>query len=189
MKKAIHSIVIFISFLIISCGEETTNSPVDQSKDIMPLSFASRWSYILKDYDSIGQATRQNNIMLYVLDTVYYNNHTWFILNNMHTYSYFDGWLHGPSKKGQLLKYPVQQGETFYDSDSNFVTVASLSRQITVPAGKFKCIEYKVLYHEKDDYWYCEYVHYSPGVGLIKSEVYDIYNIIVKSMELTSYSQ
>jgi hypothetical protein len=80
---------------------------------------------------------------------------------------------------GRPLPYSYGQ-PVIYPEPYTFMKVAGLDVEIKVPAGTFKCVKYEQYIKEPETLEVVQYV--CPGVGLIKSELYQEEKLISVSL-------
>ncbi|MFC2132034.1 hypothetical protein ACFLSQ_11430 [Bacteroidota bacterium] len=216
MKSFIKYLVLYITtaFLFVSCSDKTLE-PVANDSDLIPLAEGNKWVYNSYDYnDSSG-----TQITTFVHEILYkeaINQETWYFMNrdtNQTAYiNRYNGlwfaWSLSKDNEKQLANYPLKLYDSvFYDiftrtnengqiidSISIFKKITSLNSVITVPAGKFICVEIREISYNKDgmEDRYSQIVeYYKPGIGRIKVMYYDTDNegnrTLVPMYELVEY--
>jgi hypothetical protein len=181
-----YSLVLLL-FVISSCSSPNSG-PNEDSLQIMPLEEGKAWIYSTNQkiytssdtsfkYDTIGfglnRKRRVDNEDLYELVTRFDNHTDQFYINRsnglwgVRYYSY-------DSSYGDLTyiyKYPTKVGDFWYESyhpSSAQITTVAVDKKITVPAGTYSCVCYKIYYpSERKTLYNC----LSPGVGLIMQKI------------------
>jgi len=101
----------------------------------------------------------------------------WEYFNEEGSYHYWVDGLNAPAP-AQLsdfdltLQYPVDAGAS-YIADGSRYTVLDTARDLSVPAGEFSCVVYQVdSLDASDPDRSREHYYMSPGVGLVRWEIY-----------------
>ncbi len=190
---------VFIINFIFNGGPQPTGcneDPVDSF--IVPLSLENEWVTTITEYNSsggvIGSATGTGVI---VGDTLI-NDVTWYFLetdtagvDTSITTNMIDGlWAMTDSTSNPeilLLKYPASAGENYALYQAT-VTVESISTPITVPAGTFDCLYYRVHVPLIGT---LARIYAAPNIGIIRMEEYTLQlftTYLSRTVELESYS-
>lgn len=148
-KLVPHLIIISIVFILSSCSEQT-NPDFEEGKYIIPLNTGNSWNYLITYFDSLGAITETKYETAKIFKDTLLDGRQWYSYSNEQDGIWFtnksDGYwvfIQGTSffsdshKDTSILifKYPTYNGDTY----SNY-QVLSLNDEVTVPAGKYKCI-------------------------------------------------
>lgn len=97
-----------------------------------------------------------------------------------------------PVRPSLFIKYPAKLNETYISMASpegvaeERATVVSIDTEVKVPAGTYRCLEYR--FEEIDSKKKLMTLFVSPGVGIVKEEAYDYENgKLVQVMELLRF--
>lgn len=178
MRKIHYLIVTSVVLLLYCCGNPTEPSEIER---ILPLNKGNIWIY--QEYEVKGE----DSLVKYKIDTIQVLSDT--IVDDFRFFnvSYFGSILSVAYFNDSLYsyvdpKYPHLKPYLIYAypcklDDHNFglfggCKIENIDTLITVQAGKFRCIKYKFYAtmgagNGFEDYHYC-----SPGVGLIKTELF-----------------
>jgi len=185
-------IVIFLMFSTISCKQEESNpvgSNTNSSKTMFPLAVGNVWTYTYTSYDSIGNITSQGYSIDTVLSDTTINSEKWYTFGRGSFYIAKEGGVWTMPPEELHFKYSANPGES-YSASGQTVTVLSISKSVTVPAGTFQCIGYKFQFFPGSQS-YAE-LYLGAGVGLVSNSFYsakvsgEVYKL--HSIELQSYT-
>ncbi len=167
-------IIIFLTYLIQSCSENSNLIVEDYSSQIVPLDIGHKWEYHNIIYDSSGSILSDFNTSSTIIDDTTIESTKWFYFDKNAVYfsTFSDGYhtydkYEVDSLKNTLVyKYPCNAGDIY----SKYL-VSKVDTQITVPAGSFKCILYSVRLKTQMEFEYRD-IFVKPGVGVVKSVDY-----------------
>ncbi|MGE5480351.1 MAG: hypothetical protein ACM3U1_07990 [Chloroflexota bacterium] len=196
-KFAYSALALLALFFLAGCDDGSVNGdPVDNPNDntptyhpLIPLGIGNNWVYKRTLYDDKG--AQQGDPVTYsmqILRDTTVNNiagviaRAWkddtFIANKSDGfYAYDDGLIDDIEL---FYKYPVVKGDSYLRASGETVIVEDLKRSVTVPAGTFECVVFKVLYQDNKFY---EVNYFVKGVGMVKTEDWGMnwQNVYMKS--------
>ncbi|PKL85856.1 MAG: hypothetical protein CVV22_04780 [Ignavibacteriae bacterium HGW-Ignavibacteriae-1] len=206
MKKlSLFSLFIFV--LALGCSDDS-NSPNNNSKELMPLKIGNSWVYNYTYYD--GFAEHSGKVTSTVISDEMYNGEKYYrieTLNHINNqkkispiYSinktdglymlYFED---NDELHTDFLKYPVSEGEIFQSNESSKLYVEKVDTLISTSAGKFNCIKYikKIIFDGKEID--ISIMYYCPGIGRIAGEYFLMSDetrnpVFLYKSELVSYN-
>lgn len=161
-------IALFLGLLLFfsSCKKDSTpTEPQSNAGEILPLKVRNQWIGRVTNLDSPSQPSHLDT-MVVTKDTVI-QNQEWFFITGWYLYvtNRTDGlWAYDGSQTWLLWKYPAAAGES-YRRLSDTVTVVSTDAIPNVPAGTYRCYQYRI---EGSDF--SAYV--SPNIGPIRMGPY-----------------
>ncbi|MBM2815697.1 MAG: hypothetical protein HW421_2459 [Ignavibacteria bacterium] len=176
--KIIQTMAVII--LLLSC-KENSSSPSNQSNFIIPLKIGNSWNSKITELGSNGLVISTLNETDYILKDTVIGMHKVYCMktifngidNNLVSYGLNknDGLYSINIENGKVneylwYKYPCKVGDIYF-RHGDTVKVEATDVEITVPAGKFRCVKYH-LYHEFPSYFYL-----CPGIGPVKQEHFE----------------
>lgn len=194
MKTLIISLSLVLILILSGCKDNSTQT-LDTSV-IWPLKVGNYWEFqhfgiseiidsviILVDRDTLDYKLIKYHLTEslisspWVLNNFYFNNDSGFVDS------------HG-NYSNLVYKYPAKQNDFYYDY-IYLDSVISTNKDVTVPAGTFKCYEYHKI-ESPPGYFFQSFtiVYLSPGIGPIKVEQYSQFlgeTILINSKKLISY--
>jgi len=190
MKRFACIFLVLISylFLIQSCEEESTNPPND-NLEIIPLKVGNYWKAIYTEYNTQGSVIEIDTVLSFIDKDTILNKEKVYRLNQSQNnppdeynipflLNRQDGCyillLVDETILNLYLKYPAKKGDV-YSFIYNTVSVEEININHTVKAGSFKCYKYKSeLVGEFGDIIQRAFLYYSPGIGQLSTENYDV---------------
>lgn len=208
-------IIILLPFIFYSCDDSSTQ-PILNSGVLIPLKIGNEWDYkiietVTVNPDSFSIDTLKQRI----INEENINNEIWYF-RSVDSNSAFIRLIN--REKGlylsifeeemQIVKYPLILGDsviftTFHRTNENdevidtfytYKKITSINKTISVPAGKFNCVELTDINYSKSDiliYPESHKEYYAINVGLIKMvDYYEDYtgNLrLQRSMELIDF--
>lgn len=188
MKNIIFAIAII--FLLAACSEESNNivDPIIEVKgatELQPLKVGNEWVYTT--YEIEDQRIDTSSFKRYVYNEIneygiiYYKIKAVDLRTNKETVMPYrfrnkNGYYFVDERDGSylLLEYPTQKGKIFYDDDEVNFYVEDTEYIYTTYVGKFKCIKYVQTLFYKDNPAIKIFSYYTPGIGMIAEEVYEV---------------
>jgi hypothetical protein len=177
------ALVIFLfAGLISGCSEDENPAAPQPPQEIMPLQSGNAWTYQLTNYDASGTIRSSAEVTTFILGDTLIDGEHWSAYGPVYPGSEFfmnkaDGlWYRqrNVSLPGLMAKYPASPGDVFTEEHGDTVRVLSVERDVTVPAGSFRCHEYEqrseVLAGDIIRFRYRRC--FSPGVGMVLIEQY-----------------
>ena len=195
-------IISLILFLIVfaSCNDNITNPYING--DIIPLAEGNQWIYEVTKYDSTGKnvvSTRLDTMLIGVKDSsglyhvkgIFGSSPLVYLSNSKNGLKYstltvipqIDSNGKPIDKFGLieklLFKYPqISKGLVYNVDELNAIKVENVNTRVKTSIGNFRCCVYK-YYTIKGGLNFSTkiYTYLSPGVGIIKYEIFDESNI------------
>lgn len=173
--KILNVVLFFILIALVQSCNDVNNPSVDEiSEDIIPLAVGNTWNYHTTLYDTAGNVFREFDSSSRITGDTLIDNNTWYYYeSNAWFCSIFEDGYHtydpyrSDSLKNRLnFKYPCAAGDKY-----SYYEVAKSDTQITVPAGTFNCIMYKLRMRTSMDFAYLDFF-IKPGIGYIKTIEY-----------------
>lgn len=183
-------IIAILIFSIISCSEETNNIvdpiiEVDGATELQPLKVGNEWIYI--SYRIEDQKIDTSSFKRYVYEEIndfgilYYRMKAVdFKTGKESTMAYRfrnkNGFNIIDVRDGYttIMEFPTKKGKVFYDDDEINFYVEDTEYIYTTYIGKFKCIKYVQTLFYKDNPAIKIFSYYTPGIGMIAEEVYEV---------------
>lgn len=205
--KTVKSFCTFaISFcftLVVFVACNTGNDPEDSKKQLIPLAKGNSWSYVQTTFDTIGRAYSpgyyvENKV---ISDTMIanekwyhsegYPNNVWLTNRSNGFWQYVKAGVTATLKRDTMVyvfSYPAKIGDK-----SHTLEVVSIDKEVTVPAGTFRCIHYLHKEINSTNYLIDSFEYFVvPGLGIIKwqqvGKLSGNRKWIVYKSELTNYS-
>ncbi|MBN1447061.1 MAG: hypothetical protein JXA28_03955 [Bacteroidetes bacterium] len=176
-------LVIFLfAGLFTGCSEEENPAAPQAPPEIMPLQPGNAWTYQLTNYDASGAVRSSAEMTAFILGDTLIDGELWSEYGPVYPGSEFfmnrtDGlWYRqrNVSLPGLMAKYPASPGNVFTEGHGDTVRVLSVERDVTVPAGLFRCHEYEqrseLIVGDTIRFRYRRC--FSPGVGMVLLEQY-----------------
>jgi len=197
-------LILLLSILILSCSEST--EPDSSTFSFIPLTIGNKWEYKVTDFDSTGNVINQIYGTRTIFEDTVVKGITWYAYTgdfrgNWNTNKSDGYWVFVEGDSGQSIndtswieyKFPTQVGEVYGNPDYP-TEVVSTNEIISVPAGSFRTIHYRI---QLDDIIFYNFLGVSfdsyvcPGLGIIKTmqigKRYDGTKFVVYQNELASY--
>ncbi len=181
MKRSFFIIIVVASLIFLTACPDDPNSP-STPVEILPLALGNYWIMESLKLDSVGSVLRTTYDTLEINDEMTYQGKQYFMLTNVGVRNGSDGMyqlIHDTEndtyQEVLTLKYPAKAGDVFM-SGSDEITVMATNISITVPAGTFKCYQYRDVYEVIDDEnpeysgKYIRDMFVAPGIGFVKME-------------------
>ena len=197
------SLILFL-FVFASCKDNVTNPYTNG--DILPLNDGNQWIYELNVYDSTGKnivLTSLDTMYIgakdssgdYIIKSFFATSPDIYLRSNNDGISYStlglapvldsNGVQIPDSMEFKeiiclLFKYPkISSGLVYLVQDPYSMKIESVNTSVVTKIGKFKCCVYKNYNHTKSDMKPSSkhYYYLSPGVGIVKYELYEESNI------------
>ncbi|PKL85857.1 MAG: hypothetical protein CVV22_04785 [Ignavibacteriae bacterium HGW-Ignavibacteriae-1] len=181
MKK-LSLFSLFILILALGCSEDS-NSPNNNSKELMPLKIGNKWVYNYTSFDNFEVKTTKGTLT--VVSDEMYNGERYYIIEmsdgdqaiippiyyiNKSDGLYMLFFEENQEPETVLIKYPVTEGEIFFNDGFHKSYVEKVDTLISTSAGKFKCIKYVDIIHLNGEQIHKSIKYYCPGIGLIASK-------------------
>ena len=181
--------LILLVFPLLSSCKEAVIVPDVEPTEVFPLKMGNRWDFTRTYWDMSGNPTQVAAEYLRVFaDTVLFGQRgsiVWLYAADQFFTNSYEGvttrWIAIDDQAHVIYKYPARVGDTygypiptfgqvlFMDDTSWIATVIAVDTLITVPAGSFHCIAYRV---SPDVYWFYRLYFISVGDGWIKEETW-----------------
>ncbi|MFA7420548.1 MAG: hypothetical protein WCZ90_12760 [Melioribacteraceae bacterium] len=204
--KTVKSVYIYVStlclILVLFVACNTGNEPEDSKKQLIPLAKGNSWSYVQTTFDTTGKAS---TAVYHVEDKVDSDttifNEKWYhsegYPSNVWITNRSNGlWHFAKAGASPLIKrdttilvfgYPAKIG-----TKPGTYEVVSVDKEVTVPAGTFRCIQYSYFIPNPTNSWYSGFEYFiTPGLGIVKwqqvGKLSTGTNWVVYKSELTNY--
>jgi len=209
MKK-LHLFFWFIFMIAISCSEDS-NSPIispNNTDELIPLKIGNTWVHNKTYYDEF-LAENSGKVTSTVISDEMYNGEKYYRMEMLRPNSsqkeispvYYinksDGFYslsfdENNEPETEFIKYPVSEGEIFFNDEIRKSYAEKVDTLISTRAGKFKCIKYVHIIQLDGKYSSKVLTFYCPGIGLIGIEYYTMYHetgnqVLFYTSELVSY--
>jgi hypothetical protein len=200
------------SLLFIGCADkENPSSPtVPAQSGLMPLGIGYSWTYQITENASDTLHMQIDTVRWSIIAAMTIQNEEWYEYSRT-TAMGWEFYCNRPSGLWRRVrndfatsisdpifeaKYPAVSGEYFSDRHDDRILVASVDKQLEVPAGTFLCNEYvdaDTSHLVTPPYISRCHRYYSPEVGLIRMEFFsraiDGRDLLSTTWVLLSYSQ
>jgi hypothetical protein len=178
--KSLKIVVMMQTFILVilsgfGCQDAPPTSSGGDSEVLMPLTIGNSWTYAVTGYDETGNGLKTVELTLNVCRDTIIGGEVWYDLDpNVPFFGFTnkeDGvwWCRPPIPQFLWAKYPASVDDEWEIPGGVTGQVMETDALISVPAGEFVCIHYKIMSLTSDgvvilhNYW-------SPGVGWIKFE-------------------
>ncbi len=186
-----HIFLLYLIFFLTGCQGifDSSNFEIQDSRSLFPLAMGDEWTYVSDEYqgeirywiDSVFTYQYQDSLieMFSVkFDIGWTGEYLIFYYNGSFNNTLF--WNIEPENPEFCFKYPVNTGDqwindyrfselmqSYYCIDT--YTCDSKSRIVVVPAGEFRCYDYKIERNviTPESLTYSLNYYFSPGIGLI----------------------
>jgi hypothetical protein len=198
-------LILLSSILFLSCSEST--EPDSSTFSFIPLTIGNKWEYKVTHFDSTGNVTNQIYGTRTIFKDTVVKGITWYAYTgdfrgNWNTNKSDGYWVFiEPDSVSSIndtswivYKFPTHLGD-IYGSTDHPTEVVSTNESISVPAGNFRTIHYRI---ELDDIIFFNYLGVSfdsyvcPGLGIVKTmqigKKYDGTKFVVWQSELTNHN-
>ena len=193
---------LYIIIIVILLGACDHTSETKKNASLIPLTVGTQWEFVGKTYHDAWGNPLQN-----IIDTTISKIHQlreidgiqYAVLNNslinfiayqltdsaLYTINYFNN--SATKDTLDIHKYPTKTGDQWtVTNTSRVITVVSTSESITVPAGTFQCIKYRIdQIDSPENYYNIEYL--AVGVGFVRFETWTEFGLQSES-DLQSYT-
>lgn len=192
--------ILTIIFVLLSCDDKSSD-PNGNNADLIPLEVGNKWVYELNDFNDSSEALIDTliNEIKYKEDI---NNETFYYMSvdsdTPASFRYINrkqglwvSWNFSQDNEKQIVKYPIKLNDSVlfdyfirthengqvYDTLRVYKKITGMNRAISVPAGKFNCIEItQIMYNtggeQNTAFKIIEY--YEPGIGKIKGLLFNL---------------
>jgi len=200
-KYKVHLCVMLLPVCcVLGLSSSCSNSmePLESRPWRIPLAAGNRWLFQVDEFDTSGSIQYSwTDSLNFERDTLI-DGVTWSLMRITNTS--LPGYLgfrssasgvsqrifseYGPTSQHPMFLSPASVGQTYptskayigrggfsFDDSSFTCTVVSLDRVITVPAGSFTCVQFRVTAAGVESYWADQYI--SPGYGWIRRDSYN----------------
>ncbi|PKL85858.1 MAG: hypothetical protein CVV22_04790 [Ignavibacteriae bacterium HGW-Ignavibacteriae-1] len=196
---------------VTSCTDDSTSPIISphNTDELIPLKIGNTWVHNRTYYDEF-LAENSGKVTSTVVSDEMYNGEKYYRIERLNQKSnqkeispvYYinksDGFYSltfddNNEPETEFIKYPVTEGEIFFNDEIRKSYAEKVDTIISTSAGKFKCIKYVHIIQLDGKYAYKIVTFYCPGIGLIAGENYTIFHetgdqfLFLKS-ELVSYS-
>jgi hypothetical protein len=149
----------------------------------MPLKIGNKWVYNYTSFDNFEVKTTKGTLT--VVSDEMYNGERYYIIEmsdgdqaiippiyyiNKSDGLYMLFFEENQEPETVLIKYPVTEGEIFFNDGFHKSYVEKVDTLISTSAGKFKCIKYVDIIHLNGEQIHKSIKYYCPGIGLIASK-------------------
>jgi len=164
--------VLLVCAVFLCCSDNDSTGPSDDG-EIYPLAIGNTWTFEVAQFDTLGNVESLDTISGEVVRDTVIAGETWYVtegededgIHSGYCILRSDGFYEGWPQEELLYKYPVQVGD-WYMVEDDTVQVEDLSESVSVPAGDFDCVRYRI-------HGYLPIVIYQrlcPNVGLVSVE-------------------
>ena len=205
-QARVHSImkytfpILTLCCILVSCDSSVTTSDPVNYAPLMPLRVGNSWQYEVCAFDSIGNQLLLQDYKDSVThrsvqgaDTIYrlngsftkYANRADGIWSDISTI--FKLQIPHPAVVGYSFRrdtlWATSMKHNIYEESYSVVKLEATNAPVITPLDTFQCLKYSVTYYLSSDnsFFMHEYYYYTPGVGLIQIEYY---NIILQNREV-----
>jgi hypothetical protein len=176
-----------------SMGIEPNVKIIPEPALIKPLNLGDSWTYLVTDFDSLGNKISSDNVTNLIISNQIINGETWFVEKQGSTTPDItttqinrpDGlWSYNSTNGFKIVSYPITLNEEFTVNQytDNSGTLMEIIRKaiavnitIHVPAGKFQTIKYIDRLQKSGGETInpnLNILYYAPNVGLVYTERY-----------------
>lgn len=175
---------VLLSWVFVACDSDPVGGDkpiVMQSDTLVPLHIGNEWRYKIETFDTVTSALTDS---YFSTEDIYgdsnINGEKWYSFGSPSIFYRNDSLGYrmiyaDPDTSYLMYKYPARVGDKFVGFFEEGTEVVALDKPITVPAGRFSCVEYRSRafsdFEPLTRSLARSYV--APGIGIILVETYN----------------
>ena len=174
MRWLVVLIMCILCLALLSCGDDDSTSPDDNTTYIYPLKIGNSWLSEIIYYNQQGAETSRDTFETTVARDTIIEGERWYqlardsVLISGFVANRLDGfWAYSPRQL--LFQYPTEEGILYTGPNNSVTEVESITDTVEVSAGEFCCYSYKKTSYGTDAF---NRSKLAPGVGLVLNEVW-----------------